>query len=153
MSLLSLPAPEDSTSGPPAAPLDPALQRQMREELSRLLDQVPSARRVFPALWVVERTLRARRPGALDLLPVAAIRTAAKQLDQLGRTAQGDVLRTLGDRLRMLGADPAERDDADIGTFEPGRNVDAHDITLTQFMEVDKEVRLPWHPRGGLSDR
>jgi hypothetical protein len=117
--------------------LDPALRQQMREELSKLLDRVPSARAVFKALGAVERALGSRRADALDLLLPALLQEAARQIARLGRTEDGDVLRTLGQRLRMLSGEPPV-DEIDSGAFEPGRNVEISDISLTVFMEVDR---------------
>lgn len=63
------------------------------------------------------------------------MKEASRQLGLLGRTDFGDVLRVLRHRLRLLSGGPAQ-DDYDIGSFEPGRNVEVYDISLTRFMEV-----------------
>lgn len=143
LSLLSMPAwqtqPGISPTSPlPPAPLEPALRRQMREELSGLLDHVPSARWVFPALSVVESALARRRATAVDELPEALMKEAERQLYRLGRTGEADVLRILRDRLCLLVGEPAPNDGDDDGAFEPGRTVEVRDISLTQFMAVDE---------------
>jgi len=120
------------------APLEATQRRQMREELTRLLDRVPSARQVFKALGVVERALASRSNRALDMLPTAVMLQASEQIGRLGRTEPGDVLHTLRQRLCQLSGEPLEEGDADIFTFEPGRNVEVQDISLTRFMEVDQ---------------
>lgn len=145
LSLLSMPTAEAPPAGAPdasgaPAPLDPALRQQMREELSRLLNHVPSARRALPALGVVERALAKHRRDMLDLLPLVVMQEASRQLGLLGRTSDGDVLRMLRDRLRLLSGEPEQDDDADFGAYEPGRNVEVRDITLTQFMAVDEAM-------------
>jgi hypothetical protein len=141
LSLLSMPASQTqpgspATLPPPPAALEPALRRRMRGELSQLLDRVPSARWVVPALRVVESALASRRTEAVDRLPVVVMQEAARQLHLLGRTHEGDVLRTLRDRLCLLIGEPAPEDDDD-GAFEPGRTVEVRDISLTQFMAID----------------
>lgn len=120
------------------APLDAALRRRMREELTRLLDRVPSARQVFKPLGVVERALASRSNKALDLVPPAVMRQASEQIGRLGRTEPSDVLHTLRQRLCLLSGEPLEEDDADHFAFEPGRNVEVQDISLTRFMEVNR---------------
>jgi hypothetical protein len=141
LSALSMVATENPSASRPGAPampeaLDPALRGLVREELSRLLDRVPTARRALPALCVVERALRMRDPDALAHLPAIAIEQATRQLRHLGRTGPGDLLRTLDDHLRAISGDASVGDDDD-GEFELGRNVEVQDITLTQFMRVD----------------
>lgn len=139
LSLLSMPAPHTQPASPDTLPpLTPALRRPMREALSSLLDSVPSSRQVFPALRVIENALAQRRDDALDRLPVVALQEGARQLYLLGRTGEGDVLRTLRDRLCLLMGEPAPDDGDDDGAFEPGRTVEVRDISLTQFMAIDE---------------
>jgi hypothetical protein len=127
---------QDGSTAP--APLDATQRRQMREELTRLLDHVPSARQVFKPLGVVERALASRSDRALDRLPTAVMQQASEQIDRLGRTEPGDVLHSLRQRLCLLSGEPLEEDDAEHFAFEPGRNVEVQDISLTRFMEVDQ---------------
>ncbi|WP_439389095.1 hypothetical protein [Ideonella sp. YS5] len=136
LSVLPMAGEKPATAAAVPSSLDPALRQQMREELSRLLDQVPSARTVFKALGTVERALGSRRPDALDLLLPALLQEASRQIARLGRTEDGDVLRMLGQRLCLLSGSPPV-DEVDSGAFEPGRNVEVSDISLTMFMEVD----------------
>lgn len=143
------------------------LQRLMRRDLFRLLEQHPDSRRLMRHLGLVERTLRKHGLAAVERLPRAVLAQALVQLELLVRNWSSDGLADMRSRMAMmlrdrptaddtLGHDDADSDDADArAALERGLVVTADLADVSQsdqaaFEEMERSWagRMPVAPVG-----
>jgi hypothetical protein len=138
----------DTPSGSTRSGVDSNLARgqQMRNAVSKLLDQVPNARRALPHLAAFEKGLGLHGIDAITRASPRGLQKVHTQLRVLPLDANDGTLQDLLARIQNALRRHASKENQQEAQFDPQATMVITEITHSAFMEAMDEAKAPRNP-------